>query len=149
MKEWNLRGVTLDAAPARTAVVDVLDDPLRLVVDQMPALFWTTDRGLRITSSLGAALAELGLGPNQLAGATLSELFWSADPLVEAIAAHRRALVGRPTAFEFTLGPRTFDARVAPLHDSQGEIIGTVCAAIAGIERPVRVEAGGGVGPAA
>ena len=51
MKEWNLRGITQDAAPAARPVVDVLGDPLRLVVDQVPALFWTTDLALRITAS--------------------------------------------------------------------------------------------------
>ena len=149
MKEWNLRGITQEAVPTARPVVDVIDDPLRLVVDQVPALFWTTDRGLRITASLGAALAELGLGPNQLIGATLSELFYTADPLVEAIAAHRRALLGRPTAFELILGSLRFDARVAPLHDTRGEIIGTVCVAIAQSEAPVPVEAGAKAGSAA
>src|SRR5205823_8420898 len=110
-----------------------------------PALFWTTDENLRITSSLGGTLADLGLGPNQLIGTTLSELFGSAAPLVEAIAAHRRALLGRTTAFELTWDPLRFDARVAPLHDSRGRIAGTVSVAIVKGEHSVPLEAGAGV----
>src|SRR3990170_2626485 len=39
---------------------------LRLMVERMPALLWTTDTELRFTSSVGAGLAGLGLRPNQV-----------------------------------------------------------------------------------
>ena len=141
MKQWNLRGVIDAAPPTPTVVVDRSADPLALVLDQVPALFWTTDDALRITTCLGASLADLGLGPNQLVGATLSELFGT-DPNQETIGAHRRALRGRPTAFELSWGRARFDGRVAPLRDARGAVIGTVCAALLEAGPPLGVAIG-------
>src|SRR5262249_44507766 len=39
---------------------------LRLLVEQMPAVLFTLDRDLRITSSTGAGLANLNLRPNEV-----------------------------------------------------------------------------------
>jgi PAS domain-containing protein len=101
---------------------------LRLLVDQFPAVFWTTDAELRFTSSLGAGLAELGLGPNQLVGMTLQDFFESDQG--EPAAAHRRGLEGRSVTFLMHWGGRTFHAHIAPLRDGQGRIIGTICIAV-------------------
>ena len=101
---------------------------LRLLVDQFPAVFWTTDRELRFTSSLGAGLATLGLGPNQLVGMTLPE-FFEADQS-QPLEAHRRALQGRSVTYLMRWGGRTFHAHVAPLRDAQGRTIGTICLAM-------------------
>ena len=54
------------------------EERLRLLTQQMPAIIWSTDTQLRITSSLAGALARLELKPDELVGRTL--------------AAHRRAL---------------------------------------------------------
>jgi hypothetical protein len=48
---------------------------VRLLVEQMPAVLWSTDRELRFTSSLGGGLAGLGLKPNQIIGVSLSDYF--------------------------------------------------------------------------
>ena len=73
-------------------------DPLRILVNQLPALFWTTDPDLVLTSSLGAELDRLGLGPNQLVGARLAELFEMPED-AELIDAHREALAGGSVRF--------------------------------------------------
>src|SRR5437867_4239017 len=100
MKQWEIRGVTTDAARPnglRTSV-DLLD-PLRVLVNQVPALLWTTDPALLLTSSLGAEFDRLGLGPNQLVGTALTELFESGQNR-ELIDAHNRALAGSSILFE-------------------------------------------------
>lgn len=108
--------------------VDVLD-PLRVLVNQVPALFWTTDAELVLTSSLGAEFDRLGLGPNQLVGTGLTELFERGQNR-ELIDAHNRALTGSSVLFEASWARRSFRARVAPLRDSTDQIIGTICVAV-------------------
>jgi hypothetical protein len=101
---------------------------VRLLVDQFPAVFWTTDAELRFTSSLGAGLASLGLGPNQLVGMTLADFFETGQP--QPVEAHRRALEGRAVTYLMHWGGRTFHSHVAPLRDAQTRIIGTICIAV-------------------
>jgi PAS domain-containing protein len=129
MKQWDLRGVTLDVH-GRASDVFLLPDEapsIRTLVDQFPAAFWTTDAGLRFTSSLGAGLAGWGLGPNQLVGTTLYEFFETEDPRFPAIDAHKRALLGATITFDMEWAGGTFHSQVAPLHDTEGVTIGTIC----------------------
>src|SRR5687767_5406663 len=48
---------------------------LRAMIGQMPAIVWTTDRDLRMTSAEGAGLALIGVRPGQTVGMTLTEYF--------------------------------------------------------------------------
>jgi len=108
---------------------------LRMLVDQMPAVLWTTDRELRFTSSVGAGLARLALRPNQVVGQTLLEYFHTNDPDFPPIAAHRRALAGSSSRFEVEWEGRTFQVEVEPLVDSGHRIIGTIGVALDITER--------------
>jgi len=105
-------------------------DRFRVLVDQCPALIWTTDSSLVFTSSLGGGLAELGLGPNQLVGVSLLELLNEDAPDPNPLAAHQRALEGETVSFEMRWGDLVFRARVGPLLDGRGGCIGTVCVAL-------------------
>jgi PAS domain-containing protein len=88
----------------RPNLVEVLDDEhsLRMLVDQFPAVFWTTDHELTFTSSLGAGLKSLGLGPNQLVGMSLGDFFEHDAP--RPLDAHRRALEGAVGDVPYALG---------------------------------------------
>jgi PAS domain-containing protein len=132
MKQWELRGVTVDirAEPGDVTLLAPEGASIRTLVDQLPAAFWTTDAELRFTSSLGAGLAGLGLGPNQLVGTTLFEFFETEDPKFPPIDAHKRALLGATVTFELEWAGLAFHSQVAPLHDSQGVTIGTICVAL-------------------
>jgi PAS domain-containing protein len=141
MRQWELRGVTVEASSGDDVTLISDGEPgesaipergasLRTLVDQFPALFWTTDGELRLTSSLGAELAEVGLGPNQLVGTTLFEFFETADPRFAPIDAHKRALLGATVPFEMEWAGRTFLSQVAPLKDVRGTTIGTICVAV-------------------
>jgi GAF domain-containing protein len=46
------------------------DVRLSLVLDHIPAVIWTTDASLRITSTAGSAVASLSLPPDKLLGMT-------------------------------------------------------------------------------
>jgi PAS domain-containing protein len=141
MKQWELRGVTL-GEPGRTGRVEVLEqdltlgairdrtEPLRAVIDQIPALIWTVDHDLRFTSSLGKGFLGLGLASNQIVGIHLAELFEDADPLHACIAAHLGALDGRTTSFTLRWAGRTFRATVQPLRDALGTAVGAVGVAL-------------------
>jgi len=102
----------------------------RFVVDQLPAIFWTTDARLHFTCSLGAGLGGLGLGPNQLVGMSLFEFFETEDRRFPAIQAHLRALLGEMVPFQLAWGARTVAARVGPLRDGRGRTIGTIGVAL-------------------
>jgi PAS domain-containing protein len=142
MKQWELRGVTVDREGAGERSVRSGDglDPLRILMNQVPALFWTTDADLVLTSSLGAEFERLGLGPNQLVGTALAQLFES-EKDGDLIRAHHRALAGSSVQFGASWARRSFRARVAPLRDSDGQVIGTICVAVSGEETRLDHEA--------
>jgi PAS domain-containing protein len=128
MKQWELAGVTVPRQGLGDEVVAPPDGSVRALVDQLPGIVWTTDAALRLTSLFGEGLRSLRLGPNQIVGWTLLEFAGTSDwPM---IVAHRRALSGAVGGFELEWGRRRFHARVGPLHDARGELIGTVCVAI-------------------
>jgi PAS domain-containing protein len=132
VKQWELTGVTIDVSgQGRLAEAPASrPDRFRVLVDQCPALIWTTDSSLVFTSSLGGGLGALGIGPNQLVGVSLLELLNEDAPDPNPLAAHQRALQGETVSFEMRWGDLVFKARVGPLLDGRGACIGTVCVAL-------------------
>ena len=114
---------------------------LRLLVEQMPAVMWSTDRNLRFTSSLGSAWTNLGLQPNELVGQTLFEFFGTDDPAFPPIAAHVRAVAGTSVSYAMSWNRREFDTYVQPLFGQRREIIGSVGLALDVTERRTAEEA--------
>ncbi len=102
----------------------------RLLVEQMPAVLWTTDRDLRFTSSVGAAMSGLGLRPHDLDGKLLAEYIGDADTLDTILASHAEALLGKTVRYEITFQDRTFRVRLEPLTGRSGEVIGTIGVAL-------------------
>ncbi|MBI3407017.1 MAG: PAS domain S-box protein [Planctomycetes bacterium] len=98
---------------------------LQMVIRQMPAIIWTTDTKLEITSSMGAGLAAVNLEPNQIIGLTMLE---NLDRDLEStpIAAHHRAVRGESLSYEMDWKGRTFQVRVDPLRDPRQQITGTI-----------------------
>jgi PAS domain S-box-containing protein len=96
----------------------------------VPAVFWSTDLDLIITSSTGAALARLGLRNDQLVGTSLREYLGTDDPRFPPLAAHLRALRGESSAYQQTWQDRFFNCRIEPLRDAQGRVVGTVGVAV-------------------
>jgi PAS domain S-box-containing protein len=108
---------------------------LRLLVGQMPAVMWSTDLNLRFTSSVGSALAHLGLKPNEVVGQTLYDFFRTEDRSFAPIAAHLRAVAGTSVSYEMSWDGRSFDTYVEPLFDPDRRIIGSVGLALDVTER--------------
>ncbi|MFQ5770400.1 MAG: PAS domain S-box protein, partial [bacterium] len=98
----------------------------RLMIQQMPAVLWTTDKTLKFTASLGAGLSALNLKANQVVNMTLYEYFQTRDATFLPIAAHLKALQGKSISYEFEWQNNTYQAHVEPLRDIAGQIIGTI-----------------------
>ncbi len=88
---------------------------MRLIVEQVPAVLWTTDRDLMITSASGSSLARLGLGSGVAVGRSLVKLFGFANSSAAPVQAHLRALEGELADFEFEWKDRVFHGHVEPL----------------------------------
>jgi hypothetical protein len=129
VKEWRLPGVIAGSAGPRPDA-SVPHNPLRALVDQLPATLWTTDRALRFTSFVGRGVTRLGLGPNQVVGTALSRLFETPTAAMDAVSAHRRALRGETVPLWLSWGSQSLHALVAPLRDGSAEIIGVIGIAI-------------------
>jgi two-component system cell cycle sensor histidine kinase/response regulator CckA len=96
---------------------------LRLAIEQVPAVLWTTDEELRFTSSLGAGLSGLGLAAGQVVGTSVAEFLGGSSP---ALFHHSLALRGESASFDHEMAGRSFIAHVEPLRDAQGAVRGTV-----------------------
>jgi len=101
-------------------------DRLRFIVDHMPAIVWTLNRDLKVTSGMGAALESMGVEEKDTLGLPLSEFNNLMVQSRETIEAHRRALAGESVSFEIAHRHRTFHAYLQPLRDIQGEIEGVI-----------------------
>src|SRR6266498_4008973 len=119
--------------------IDERDTTLRLIVNQMPAVLWSTDTDLRLTSSDGAALTSLGHKPNQFVGVTLFDFFRTTDPEFLPLVAHRKALLGESVSFEVEWSGRTYASHCEPLRNSDGTIKGVIGVAL-DITRQKRTE---------
>jgi len=103
---------------------------LRLVLEQAPAIVWTTDRDFRFTSATGAALKNVGLDSASLLGKSVGELI--ADDLQRRALLQRyhRALAGEPQEFTLDFGSLFYAMQLEPLRDSSGQIFGVVGVAL-------------------
>ncbi len=99
---------------------------LRLLTEHVPAVLWTTDGNLCLTSVSGAALADLGLVPAQLLGKCVGEVLRSSGPDNPVLAAHRQALEGLSATCEQPWGVSIYRTNVEPLRDRGGAVIGCV-----------------------
>ena len=98
---------------------------LRLFLEELPAIVWSTDPDMNFTSIRGRGLAEAeGEAP---AGAVVEELFSQATVASPAaLAAHKRALQGRSGAYELDWLDRSYRCYVEPFHNSEERLIGCI-----------------------
>lgn len=102
------------------------EERLRLILEQVPCLLWTTDDRLSITSVSGGHSIRGGNG-SELPGDVLHERL--EDVLCEHVTAHLRALLGEVVEYEATLDgltDMTVAVRVEPLHNVDGQTVGTI-----------------------
>ena len=98
---------------------------LRLMTGQMPALLWTTDFDLRLTSAMGALLSRLEQEPDSAIGMALHD-FLQAGRDSFVVEVHRKALQGQSELFEMRLQDAYYQLRIEPLRDRSGRINGAI-----------------------
>jgi len=106
------------------------DAEVRRVLEQMPAVLWTTDRTLRITSNWGAEMAKAKTKPGALVGQTVNEYLKCRDQRAAPISQHAQALNGVTSHFEYRHENRDFEIHLGPLRAASGEIVGCIGAGI-------------------
>ena len=116
----------------------------RMLLEQLPAVLWTTDTELRSTLSEGAGLKTLGLRPNQLRGTKIADYMGTTAEAASTVAAHRRALQGEVLSYRQDWGGRAFEAHLRPLYGEDRSIVGTLGMALDVTEK-TRLEAVGRV----
>jgi PAS domain S-box-containing protein len=119
------RRLKRERAQAKEAI-DERDTTLQLIVNQMPAVLWSTDTNLRLTSSEGAGLTGLGHKPGQFVGVTLFDFFRTTDPEFLPLVAHRKALLGESVSFEVDWSGRTYASHCEPLRNPDNSIRGVI-----------------------
>jgi diguanylate cyclase (GGDEF)-like protein/PAS domain S-box-containing protein len=124
-------GVVESASPSDWhAEGPAADGRLRSVLQQMPAILWTTDKHLRITSNWGKGVGSSKIQAGDLVGRTLYDYLKCEDPHAAPIAQHVEALRGVSSYFEYRHGSRHFAVHLGPLREASGEITGCVGAGI-------------------
>ena len=99
---------------------------LRLLLAQLPAVIWTCDLQMRITSLSGAAIAERGWTENELLGRAVESLTSDADQRERCVESLRRALEGSAVRFETHERGRWMQNDVEPLRDEEGNVTGAI-----------------------
>lgn len=99
---------------------------LRLLLSQVPAMLFTVDLDMNITSVAGAALDEHELQEKALVGAPFDALLAGHEQRISAISAVHRVLGGEPVSYETRLRDRWLQNDVEPLRDADGRVIGAV-----------------------
>lgn len=92
----------------------------------VPAVFWTTDAQLRVTSVQGSGLDALGIKFEDLFGAPLKEHLTATDSRDPVLSAHRRALAGESMCFEALVGNSPVEINIAPQLDKNGDVDGII-----------------------
>jgi diguanylate cyclase (GGDEF)-like protein/PAS domain S-box-containing protein len=108
----------------------VASEQLRSLIEQMPAILWTTDQHLRIPSNWGKGFSSSRVKAGDLVGRTLYDYLKCQDLKAAPIAQHADALRGVASYFEYRHGSRHFAVQLSPLRSTAGEITGCVGAGI-------------------
>ena len=99
---------------------------LRLLVEQMPVLLWTTDQHLRITSNWGSGMRHSEMHAGDLMGRPVSEYLKCQGKNTTPMAHHYAALQGESVRFEYKCQDRILEIHLEPLRAPTGEIIGCI-----------------------
>jgi PAS domain S-box-containing protein len=99
---------------------------LRMFVEQVPAIMWSVDRDLRLTSLQGSALASTGMVPDEGVGRHVTELAYLHDPNDDLLPAYERALAGESVVYRASRAGQTYECYVEPYRGPDGDIAGVI-----------------------
>ncbi|HEY7980754.1 MAG TPA: EAL domain-containing protein, partial [Candidatus Eremiobacteraceae bacterium] len=127
-----LIGVALDITAEMEAqeLVRAAEGRLELLVRQLPALMWATDREMRITWTDGKALEGVGVERAQAVGMTLQAYFRDVCTEEALVRHHQGALDGKPVGYLHEWMGRRFNVHLEPIRATDGTVSGTLGIAI-------------------
>lgn len=103
---------------------------LRLTLNQLPAVLWTTDLDLKMTSVTGSVLESIDMEASKVLGRSMYEIFDAHSPTDPAIAAHLQALAGESGKYIYEHKGSLFEVHVEPLRNYDREIMGGLSIAL-------------------
>lgn len=99
---------------------------LRLLLSQLPAVIWTVDLELRLTSIAGAALADQSLCAEDLVGTPYESTINDPEQRRVCLAELQRALSGETVSYETYQNGRWLQNDIEPLRGAEGAVIGAI-----------------------
>jgi PAS domain S-box-containing protein len=102
------------------------DVGVQALFNSVPATVWMTDSRLALIFIEGLLLRRLKITPDRLLGRTLADLLLDGREDHPLIQGHLAALSGHENAVRIEWGGDIYSARLAPLHDGTGAIVGVV-----------------------
>jgi signal transduction histidine kinase/DNA-binding response OmpR family regulator len=109
------------------------EEQMRFTVERLPAVLWTTDRELRLTSTQGAGLMSGEWEAGMIGKRQFEPAAWQGEST--PVKAHLDALAGHNAAYEVSINGRDYQAHLAPFTSSKGEIIGCIGLAVDATEQ--------------
>ncbi len=100
------------------------------IADQLPGVMWTTDRDMVFTFAAGTGLAALGMTSPLMMGRQAGEFFAPEKQGETSAAMHCRALAGETVQYSCRHSELHFEARLEPLRDGTGAVVGVLGLAI-------------------
>lgn len=102
------------------------EERVRMMLDQFPAVLWTTDTDLKCTASLGVGLRDLGIQPQDAVGTMVFDKFGTDDPAIAPLAKQRLAVAGQSVSFLAEWQGHVFQCHAQPFRDPNGNILGAI-----------------------
>ncbi len=128
-EEYELLGMMVNSTERMKTIGFLTENEplLQNLIEQLPAVIWTTNRELQFTSSSGAGLAKLGLQPNMLVGQSLFEYLRTDNPNHEVIINLKKSLEEDILCkWEYNWLGRDFQFYTKPFRDVNHTVIGVL-----------------------
>ncbi len=113
------------------------DQHFRQVMSHVPAMVWTTNRDLKISSIFGAGLQRFGVMAPDVVGHSVSEFFCRKLGADQVLKSHQAAITGKAPTVEFEWQDRIFHVNVEQLNVDNYCDSGTIGVAIDVTEQQV------------
>ena len=111
------------------------EDYFKQVLSHVPAIIWTTDCDLTITSAVGAGLREVALDSVPIVGKSIVDYMSQASEPDAIMGAHMDAASGNSASLESNCKGRVFEVKIDPLYDAEVGVVGTIGIALDVTER--------------
>lgn len=103
---------------------------LRLLLQQVPAIVWTADLDMRLTSASGTTLSDYALVESEVIGKSVDVVFAAPDDASHAGGLLERVYRGESLSYETERNGRWLQHDVEPLRGPDGTIQGAIGAAL-------------------